>query len=180
MTADRGHHPSPSGRGVGGEGGEGHHGPLVLPANVLRFARALRQGQTDAESRLWAMLRHRRLGGWKFRRQHPIPPYVADFYCDEARLVIELDGSQHAAAVEHDDRRTRYLQARGLRVLRFWNNEVLTQTEAVLEHIWKTLHEPSPQPSPGAARHPLPEGEGGLPLGEGLGVREVRRPADSR
>src|SRR5436190_1966667 len=92
--------PSPRGGGGGGEGvggeGEGHHGPLVLPADVLRFARALRNGQTDAETRLWTILRSRRLSGWKFRRQHPIPPYVLDFYCDEARLAIELDGSQHA------------------------------------------------------------------------------------
>ena len=101
------------------------------------------------------ILRDRRLGGWKFRRQHPIPPYVVDFYCDDARLCIELDGSQHAGAVKHDERRTRYLQARGLRVLRFWNNEISTETEAVLEHIWNALHEPSP----GAARHPLPWGE---------------------
>lgn len=143
--------PSPFGRGVGGEGGQGHHGPLVLPAGVLRFARALRRGQTNAESRLWAILRDRRLGGWKFRRQQPIPPYVVDFYCDEARLAVELDGSQHSNAVERDGRRTRYLQARGPRVLRFWNNEVLTQTEAVLEHIWQKLHEPSLR----AACHPL-------------------------
>ena len=128
---------------------------------------------------LWAILRDRRLDGWKFRRQHPMPPYVIDFYCDEARLVIELDGSQHTEAVERDERRTRFLQAGGLRVLRFWNNAVVTQTEAVLESIWYALHEPSP----GAARHPLPGGEGSRlpsPSGRGAGSEgEVRAPADS-
>jgi very-short-patch-repair endonuclease len=142
--------PSPSGRGGGGEG---HHGPLKLPEDVLRFARGLRENQTDAESRLWLLLRDRRLAGWKFRRQHPIPPYVVDFYCGEAGLVIELDGSQHAEAIEPDDRRTSVLESRGLRVRRYWNNEVLAATETVLQDIWNALHEPSPLT-------PLPEGEG--------------------
>ena len=142
--------PSPSGRGVGGEG---HHGALKLPDDVLHFARGLRESQTDAERRLWWLLRDLRLAGRKFRRQHQIPPYVVDFYCAEARLVIELDGSQHGDATERDDRRTRFLESRGLRVRRYWNNAVLTETEAVLQDIWNALHEPSPLT-------PLPLGEG--------------------
>jgi very-short-patch-repair endonuclease len=113
----------------------------------------LRENQTDAEARLWLLLRDRRLGGRKFRRQHPIPPYVVDFYCGEAKLVIELDGSQHAEATEQEVRRTRFLESRGLRVRRYWNNAVLTETETVLQDIWNALYEPSPLT-------PLPEGEG--------------------
>jgi very-short-patch-repair endonuclease len=142
--------PSPFGRGVGGEG---HHGPLRLPADVRRFARTLRETQTDAEALVWLLLRNRRLAGRKFRRQHPIPPYVVDFYCGEARLVIELDGSQHSGATKRDNQRTRFLESRGLRVRRYWDNAVLTETEAVLQDIWNALHEPSPLT-------PLPEGEG--------------------
>jgi adenine-specific DNA methylase/very-short-patch-repair endonuclease len=165
--------PSPSGRGQGegissgrgqGEGissgrgqGEGHHGPLVLPKDILEFARSLRKEQTDAETLLWTLLRNRRLAGRKFRRQHSIPPYVVDFYCHEASLVIEVDGGQHAERRRYDETRTRFLESRGLRVLRFWNHEVLQQTESVLEAIWSELQSPSP-PSP------LPEGEGSVPF----------------
>jgi very-short-patch-repair endonuclease len=127
-----------------------------LPEDAVRFARDLRAAQTDAEARLWFLLRDRRLGGRKFRRQHPIPPYVVDFYCGEAKLVIELDGSQHAEASERDVERARFLESRGLRVRRYWNNEVLTATEAVLQDIWNALPEPSPLT-------PLPEGEGDWP-----------------
>ena len=142
--------PSPTGRGVGGEG---HHGPLKLSDDILRFARGLRATQTDAEARLWLLLRDRRLAGWKFRRQHQIPPYVVDFYCDQARLVIELDGNQHADMMVRDARRTRFLESRGLHVRRYWNNAVLTDIEPVLQDIWNALHAPSPLT-------PLPEGEG--------------------
>jgi very-short-patch-repair endonuclease len=142
--------PSPSGRGAGGEG---NHVPLKLPENILRFARGLRATQTNAEARLWFLLRDRRLAGWKFRRQHPIAPYVVDFYCGEARLVIELDGSQHAETTAQDIRRTRFLESRGLRVRRYWNNTVLSEMEAVLQDIWEALQIPSPLT-------PLPVGEG--------------------
>ncbi len=132
--------PSPSGRGKGeGEQGAGHHGPLVLPMQVRERARALRKEQTDAETRLWSLLRDRRLGGWKFRRQHPIPPYVTDFYCHEGRLVIEVDGGQHGEQRRYDEQRTAHLESKGLRVLRFWNNEILDRIEPVLEVIWSTL-----------------------------------------
>ena len=142
--------PSPSGRGAGGEG---HHGPPKLPDDVLDLARTLRGNQTDAEALLWFLLRDRRFAGWKFRRQHPIPPYVVDFYCGDAKLVIELDGSQHVEATERDTQRTHFLHRRGLRVRRYWNNEVLAATETVLQDIWNALHQPSPLT-------PLPEGEG--------------------
>ena len=99
--------PSPSGRGVGGEG---HHGPAVIPPDLLRFARTLRQQQTDAETKLWFLVRDRRLAGWKFRRQHPIPPYIVDFYCHEAALVIEIDGGQHGDSRRADEKRAVYLE----------------------------------------------------------------------
>ena len=94
-------------------------------------ARELRQIRTDAEARLWAALRNRGLGGWKWRRQAPRGPYVLDFLCAEAGLVVEVDGGQHADQVAYDARRTRYLETQGLRVLRFWNREVLTNREGV-------------------------------------------------
>lgn len=99
------------------------------------FARRLRRDATHAEALLWSRLRNRRLGGYKFRRQHPIGRYVVDFVCIEQRLVIEVDGGQHAAEGAEDARRTAWLETRGFRVLRFWNNEVLANLKAVLTAI---------------------------------------------
>jgi very-short-patch-repair endonuclease len=99
------------------------------------FARRLRRDATHAEALLWSRLRNRRLGGHKFRRQHPIGRYIVDFVWIEQRLVIEVDGGQHAALRAEDARRTAWLQSRGFRVLRFWNNEVLANLEAVLTAI---------------------------------------------
>ena len=112
-------------------------------------ARKLRRNQTDAERRLWNYLRDRRLDGWKFRRQHPIGSYVLDLYCADAMLVIEIDGGQHDYDEhrEHDEKRTAYLVSQGLKVMRFWNNEVMENTKGVLEAIREALS-PSPQPSP--------------------------------
>jgi very-short-patch-repair endonuclease len=110
-------------------------------------ARQLRRRQTDAEKRLWFSLRDRRLGGHKFRRQHPVGAFVVDFYCETARLVVEVDGGGHAEAGQsaYDRQRTRTLQGLGLRVLRFWNDEVLVHTEAVLDAILSALEDaPSP------------------------------------
>ncbi|MBF6025858.1 endonuclease domain-containing protein [Lysobacter niastensis] len=98
------------------------------------FARSLRRRMTDAEVRLWFHLRNRAFMGCKFRRQHPVGPYIADFTCIEARLIIELDGGQHAGS-GRDASRTASLENEGYRVLRFWNNDVLTQTDAVLAAI---------------------------------------------
>lgn len=116
------------------------------------FARHLRRTLTDAERRLWYHLRDRRLDGWKFRRQFPIGPFVADFACLEAGLVVEVDGGQHGE--QADDARDAFLRRHGFAVLRFWNNDVLTRTQAVLAMIHAAL---STRPHPG----PLPQaGEG--------------------
>ena len=100
-------------------------------------ARELRGASTDAEMLLWSKLRARQLAGLKFRRQHPVGPYFADFACIELGLVIELDGGQHgeAAAARYDTQREREMGALGFTTLRFWDNEVLNETEAVLEKI---------------------------------------------
>jgi very-short-patch-repair endonuclease len=111
-------------------------------------SRALRRNQSDAESRLWYHLRDRRLGGCKFRRQFPVGPYVADFACVDRRLIVELDGGQHALQVERDARRSAYLEQQGFTVLRFWNDQVLRETEAVLEEILRHLAAPHPGPLP--------------------------------
>jgi len=151
--------PSPAGRGAGGEGTN----KLPMPESVKAFARKLRHEQTDAESLMWGLLRDKRLGGAKFRRQHPVQSYVLDFYCHEAKLAIELDGGQHADALAHDETRSAFLKSQDIDVLRFWNNEFLAQTEAVLEKIWMELDSrgaivvAQPAPSPLA---PLPAGEG--------------------
>jgi very-short-patch-repair endonuclease len=99
------------------------------------LARGLRRRSTDAELLVWQHLRDRRLGGFKFRRQHPIGRYIVDFVCPECRLVVELDGSQHMVNRTADAKRTRDLAQAGYRVLRFWDNDVLRSTEAVLASI---------------------------------------------
>ena len=107
-----------------------------------RLARKLRRDQTDAERQLWLYLRDRRLSGFKFRRQVPIDIYVADFLCEEAMLVVELDGSQHAdQTLNHDLRRTAALEGWGYRVLRFWNNDLTTNLEGVLTSILANCEE---------------------------------------
>jgi len=95
--------------------------------------------QTDAEARLWDRLRDRRLAGAKFRRQHPAGPYIVDFCCVEWRLVVEVDGGQHAQADSGDDGRSAYLASAGFNVLRFWNSDVLTDIESVLGRIAEYL-----------------------------------------
>lgn len=94
---------------------------------------------TDAERRLWRALRNRQLAGHKFRRQHPVPPYVADFACVERGLIVEVDGGQHSERTKADAARTQALQARGFRVLRVWNNEVMENLEGVLVAILAVL-----------------------------------------
>ncbi len=114
-------------------------------------AKDLRHRSTDAELLLWKRLRNRSIDDVKFRRQQPIGPYVVDFVCMERRLVIEVDGGQHTEQLERDEARTAYLKSKGYRVLRYWNNEVLGQTESVLEAIHEALAQaayPSLQPSP--------------------------------
>lgn len=110
----------------------------AMTARFTARARTLRTGQTDAERRLWSRLRNRQLLGFKFVRQEPVGPYVADFACREANVIVELDGSQHADSVQ-DVHRTAVLAQHGYKVIRFWNNEVLRNTDGVLRTIAETL-----------------------------------------
>jgi very-short-patch-repair endonuclease len=124
-----------------------------MKSNTL--ARTLRKKQTDAERLLWGQLRAGRLGEVKFRRQHSVGPYFADFCSIEEKLIVELDGGQHAIRCAEDATRTDFLEKRGFKVIRFWDHEVLQSLEAVLESIRTHLiKSPSPQPSPS-------RGEGG-------------------
>ena len=113
----------------------------------LRRLRELRKRSTDAELLLWESLRKRRLFGFKFRRQHQIGKYIADFYCHEAKLVIECDGGIHARveAWNHDQNRDAYMSSLGLRVLRFTNDEVLKEITRVLAVIETYLREAKPR-----------------------------------
>lgn len=119
-----------------------------------QFARYWRVEQTDCESYVWQKLRARQLLGLKFRRQHPCPPFVLDFYCVALKLAIELDGSQHFTAEQlaYDRRRTYHLQSLGITMLRFDNQQVLEEMNGVLEEVHRVagqmLEAPSPQPSP--------------------------------
>ena len=102
-------------------------------------ARELRKDQTDAERLLWKQLRSRQLNGSKFRHQAPIGPYIVDFLCMSLKLIVEVDGSQHMSNLQYDNSRTQYLESHGFHVARYWNNEVLSQTDSVLEALTLTL-----------------------------------------
>lgn len=106
---------------------------------ISPHAARLRRERTDAEDAFWQAVRNRQIEGFKFRFQHSLLPYVADFACLEARLIVEIDGGQHSG--EADAERTRDLEARGFRVLRFWNNDVLTNLEGVIEVVRAALAE---------------------------------------
>jgi len=111
-------------------------------------ARGLRQNRTDAEPDLWQRLRRKQLDGLRFRRQVPLGPYIVDFLCAKQRLIIEVDGGQHAGA-NVDRTRTAWLEGRGFRILRFWNNDVLRNLDGVIEGILLVLRtEASPPPHP--------------------------------
>lgn len=103
----------------------------------------MRHFATDAEHLMWQILRARRFMGFKFRRQHVIEPYIVDFYCNEICLVIELDGGQHGMddAIKYDAERTKFLEALGLMVVRYWNHDVLERTDVVLDHLWNLCFE---------------------------------------
>ena len=102
-------------------------------------ARILRKNSTDAEKGLWQCLRSRQLNGYKFKRQAPIGNYIVDFVCSSAKLIIEIDGGQHQEQLEYDSIRTAYLESSGYKVVRYWNNEVLTDIESVLTALTLTL-----------------------------------------
>ena len=191
------HPPSPPGGGAGGEGAayviptatnsapgatDKHYIPL--PEATLTFARQLRKAQTDAEHLLWQLLRNREFADAKFQRQKPIGPYFLDFYCHEHKLAIELDGGQHSENHAQDEVRDRFLNERGIQVVRHWNNQVIQETEAVLQDLWNRLHNvaglsgeanaaPSPPAPDGTTKHSTkPPNDGGKvaaypPAGEG-------------
>ena len=106
---------------------------------LKRTARTLRKHMTDAERVLWKQLRLRQIEGQKFRRQHPIGPYIVDFVCLEKRFIIEVDGGHHASQMDEDAKRTAWLQTQGFHLLRLWNHDVLTETEAVMAQINEVL-----------------------------------------
>ena len=123
-------------------------------------AKQLRSHMTDAEQRLWYRLRAHRFLDLKFKRQAPIGPYIVDFVCLDHRLIVEVDGGQHAENAS-DRRRDSWLCSEGYRVLRFWNNDV---TDVVLEQIASAISAAYDTPLPArSARHPLPQGERGTP-----------------
>ena len=147
-----------------GEGGDQQNHLRInpaaqLPEDLKKYAREMRTSATDAEALMWSLVRGRRLLGLKFRRQHAVGRYILDFYCDELQLAVELDGGQHQDHANYDAERTERLEKQGIRVLRFWNNDVMTQTEVVMTDLFnkiQALQPPSPQPSP-ALREREPE-----------------------
>ncbi|MEJ2467164.1 MAG: endonuclease domain-containing protein, partial [Candidatus Thiodiazotropha sp.] len=155
--------------------------------NQRDFAKTLRQNMTDAERLLWKHLRAHRYLGPKFRRQQPIGPYIVDFVHFRARLVVECDGGQHNES-QHDLRRDAWLEAQGFTVLRFWNHDILNQTESMLSAIYAFLNPLSPNPSPargegdsGASirrkranqtNEPLPSQESNTPSDASLSTQE--------
>ena len=115
----------------------------LINGTVLRHARELRADATDAEHRLWSRLRRDQLGV-RFRRQYPVAGFIADFCSPTIKLVIEVDGGQHAERITRDQQRTRRIESCGYRVLRFWNNDVLTNIDGVMERIAEAIRSPSP------------------------------------
>ncbi|QOX78526.1 endonuclease domain-containing protein [Trichlorobacter lovleyi] len=137
---------------------------MSLPSTLLNYARQLRKDQTDAEKRLWHFLRGRRFCGLKFRRQCPFEGYILDFYCHDASLAIELDGGGHTSDEQrmYDHERTKILNCAGIRVIRFWNNEVLNSMEDVLNKLYSYIPADTPLSTKGSPssglRPPSPPG----------------------
>jgi very-short-patch-repair endonuclease len=131
-------------------------------------ARALRREMTEAETKLWRMLRSRQIEGHRFRRQVPLGRYIADFVCHEARLIVELDGGQHDSLSQQEADRSRFLQSEGYRVMRFWNDEVLENPEGVHAMIVENVRRPHPHPA-------LPHRGGGLSF-----ATSIRSPEENR
>ena len=122
-----------------------------MPSVQTDRARRRRRSMTEAERRLWRRLRARGMGSVKFRRQHPVGPYIVDFCCAERMVVVEIDGGHHATQAEEDRTRAAFLAGEGFRVLRFWNNEVMGNIEGVLHRIAEAVGGGPPHP------HPLPQ-----------------------
>ena len=121
-----------------------------------QFTKTLRQNMTDAEQLLWRHLRAHRMDGQKFRRQQPLGPYIVDFIHFGLRLIVEADGGQHVDS-DHDATRDAWLRNQGFTLLRFWNNDILHNTDAVLESIWNAVRAGTPAPPA-----PLPRGGRGV------------------
>ena len=162
MIRKRGERRTPLSRtaGEGGERSEPGEGQQRRPSfgpspSLTRLARELRRNSTDAERRLWATLRSRALTGYKFRRQVRIGPFVADFACTKYLVIVEADGGQHADN-KNDARRTVWLEGRGWRVLRVWDNDILTNLEGIRAAILEVLHEREALTLPRLRRGPLP------------------------
>ena len=141
-------HPLPQ---AGGDRGEGTR--PFRENRPTKQARELRLNPTGAERRLWRALSRRQVAGVRFNRQVPVGPYIADFAARSERLIVEVDGGQHDERAAYDDTRTRYLEAQGWRVIRFWNNDVLGNLEGVVQTIERALAEkPSPRSPPACGR----------------------------
>jgi very-short-patch-repair endonuclease len=146
--------PSPA-RGEGRE-----QAASAKPSVATVRARSLRSNMTDAERKLWFALRDRRFANFKFRRQVPVGPFIADLICYHARVVIEVDGGQHSES-PRDEQRDRWLAANDFFVLRFWNNEVLSNLEGVMTKLLDILRKRTPHPARAARGRPSPaRGEG--------------------
>ena len=143
---------------------------------TLQNAQALRESRTDAEGLLWHYLRDKQLDGYKFRRQQPIGPYIVDFACMPHKLLIELDGGQHADQHTYDQKRDAFLREQGYTILRFWNNEVFENCFGVLESILTALdhHSPLEGESVRQGRQPAAEPVGG---GESVGHPPPHQPS---
>ena len=120
----------------------------LMANKLIPLAKSLRKQTTDTEQLLWRHLRAKRFAGLKFRRQQPIGPYIVDFVCFEKKVIIELDGGHHTlpAEMQNDSKRDQWFESQGYKVFRFWDNEVLTKTQGVLEVIWKHCFDRTPSP----------------------------------
>ena len=147
-----------AGEGQAARSAARERGPGI--GELRKRAKAMRSEPTEAEQRLWQILRAYRLAGYKFKRQVPIDHFIVDFVCLRQRLIVEADGSQHAESVT-DARRDAYLEAQGFRILRFWNNDIFNNEERVCEEILTALT--APLPAAASRRLSLPR-EGGRDL----------------
>jgi very-short-patch-repair endonuclease len=145
-----------------------HHRPIST--RLRRYARGMRRTSTSAEEAMWRLLRARALSGYKFRRQAPVENFILDFVCFERRVVVEIDGSQHADSLR-DTARDKQLRDAGFETIRYWNNDVLLRPAAMLEDLLARLTSLQRNPSPGASLRSAPpspaRGEGKRARGEG-------------